>query len=417
MTDLRVGYITQWFPPEPVQVPIGIARSLRARGAEVRVLTGVPNYPSGRVLQGYRASRRLSEQVDGFAVRRTPLFPSHSRSVLGRMGNYLSWATSSALMGGAVTRWADVNLVYSSPAPAAAAAMRAKRRFGVPYVLFVQDIWPDSVFASGMAGQSRPWRAARAVLDRAVAATYRHAAHIAVISPSAVGLLVSRGVPRDKISLVYNWADEELYVPRPRTGWLRNQLNLSDSDRVVLYAGNHGAAQGLATAIAAAQSLRGEKFHLVLVGDGVEKVSLVAQAGQSDNVHFLDPVSTDRVPALAADCDAQLVSLIDDDLFRLTMPSKVQASMAGGSPVIASAPGDVASVVTRAAAGFVAAPGDTADLASAFRALVDAPAHELKVMGANARRFYLDHMSEQVGAGRLASVLRNAAKDNERGVR
>ena len=134
MNSTRVAYVTQWFPPEQVQVPTWIAQALRRQGVQVDVLTGIPNYPAGRAFDGYPAWKRSVEEIDGFRVERTPLVPSHSRSALGRLTNYGSWALSSALLGQRVLSRADVALVYSSPATAALAPLVAKGLWGTPYV-------------------------------------------------------------------------------------------------------------------------------------------------------------------------------------------------------------------------------------------------------------------------------------------
>ena len=206
--DLSTAYITQWFPPEPVMVPPAIAHALTRRGHRVEVLTGVPNYPSGHVHEGFRAWQPRTDDVDGPNVRRTPLIPGHGSSTVRRMANYVSWAFSATLLGLRTLRRADVALVYSSPASAALPAMIWRRIVRTPYVLLIQDIWPDSVFATGFLTRGWSRRVARAALSRFCSWSYRSAAHIAVISPGAIDLLASRGVPREKLSLVYNWTDE-----------------------------------------------------------------------------------------------------------------------------------------------------------------------------------------------------------------
>ena len=133
--NLKVGFVCQWFSPEPIQQPGWIVDGLRRCGADVSVLTGIPNYPTGVVADGYRARKGYVEDLSGVTVRRTPLYPSHDTSAARRMLNYASWALSSALMGARHLKDRDVVLVYSSPATAALPAMAASRFLGVPYVL------------------------------------------------------------------------------------------------------------------------------------------------------------------------------------------------------------------------------------------------------------------------------------------
>ena len=248
MNSTRVAYVTQWFPPEQVQVPTWIAQALRRQGVQVDVLTGIPNYPAGRAFDGYPAWKRSVEEIDGFRVERTPLVPSHSRSALGRLTNYGSWALSSALLGQRVLSRADVALVYSSPATAALAPLVAKGLWGTPYVTLIQDLWPDSVFATGFLNQPLLRPAAEWALSHASLESYRQAAGIGVIAPGMKDLLVSRGLPADKIRVIYNWADESLYRPVPPDPHLRASLGIRDAF-LVLYAGTIGPAQSLETAV------------------------------------------------------------------------------------------------------------------------------------------------------------------------
>src|ERR1022692_711072 len=142
---LNVAFVSQWFSPEPVHTPVWIAQALAREGLNVRVLTGVPNFPDGKVQSGFSPWRITREARDGFAILRSPLYPSHDGSAIGRIANYVSYAATSSLVGARLLRSSDVALVYSSPATAATAAMLARATSRTPYVLFVQDMWPDSV--------------------------------------------------------------------------------------------------------------------------------------------------------------------------------------------------------------------------------------------------------------------------------
>jgi glycosyltransferase involved in cell wall biosynthesis len=276
--------------------------------------------------------------------------------------------------------------------------------------LLVQDVWPDSIFSSGfLTGRSRP--GIEAVLRRLVSTTYRHAEHIAVISPGMVDLLAARGVPRHKLSVVYNWVDEPsspLEHVDPRGQW-----GVARDDFVLMYAGNHGAAQGLDAAIEAVGMLdRDDRCHLVLVGDGVEKPRLRALAKRvaPDRVHFIEPVPRAAMPALMSAANAQLVSLADRPLFRVTMPSKLQSAMASGHPVLAAVGGDVRKVVQEAGAGVTAEPQDPRSIADALLILRSKTSAQLHEMGNRGRDYYGIHMARDVGGKRLAQILETAAK-------
>ncbi|GIJ33484.1 glycosyltransferase family 4 protein [Micromonospora sediminimaris] len=411
-TVTRVALISQFFPPEPVPIPLGLTRCLRRQGFEVDVLTGVPNYPTGIVHPGYSHRRPVVDHVDGLRVLRTPLHPSHDRSAAGRATNYLSWATSSTLLGASLLRTADVALVYSSPATAATAALAARLRWGIPYVLMVMDLWPDSVFATGFLTRGLARRVAETTLSRFTDVAYRQAEHVTVPSPGLRETLVARGVPTEKVSVVYNWADEKLMQPTEPDPHLRNSLGLSPDDFVVLYGGNHGPAQDLGVAVAAMGRLRDlTDVHLVLVGDGVSKSALrttTAQLGLR-TVHFVDPVPPERMAAVMAAADIQLVCLADEPLFRITMPSKVQTILACGQPILSCAPGEAARAVADAGAGFTTAPGDPQRLAQTIRLAHATPRAQLRAMGQAGLDHYRLLMSEAANAQLLAELLAAAA--------
>jgi glycosyltransferase involved in cell wall biosynthesis len=248
-----------------------------------------------------------------------------------------------------------------------------------------------------------------------VDAFYAGAAKVLVISPGMVDVLVSRGVPRDRLDLVYNWsADEDPPSERaPRPG-LRSELALGRDAFVVMYAGNLGAAQGLDTAVSGVAQLPvGSPVHLVVVGDGVEKEALAGLALRvaPSRVHFLDPLPRPELLNLMEEADAHLVSLAPQPLFAVTMPSKLQSILASGRPVLGCATGDVARVIEASGAGLTCPPGDPAAFAAAAAALAARSRAELHTMGRSGRAYYDAHMSAVVGSARLLEHLLTAAAE------
>lgn len=409
----RLAFITQWFPPENEGlVPLWIAASMRDRGFDVGIITGVPHYPTGVVARGYRASRRMRERMHGFGVLRLPEYPSHDSSTLRRIATFGSFGASAALLATGIIGRADVSLVFSSPATAAIPAITARMRGGTPYVLYVQDLWPDSIFATGFLNGTWSSRVVESVVGKFTQLSYRSATHIAVITPGMKSALEDRGVPAEKLSVVYNWVDESVIRPAPSDGRLRNRIGAGAHELLILYAGNHGKAQGLDAwlrAMASLSDLTG--VRLVLIGDGVAKLELQALAGElglGDRAVFLDPIPVEHISAYTADANVSVVSLVDHPLFHVTMPGKTQAVLAQGKPIIVSAPGDAAELVRKAKAGWVAEPGDIESIAAAIRAAVRHGAEERANRGDNGRNYYQTHMSQEVGATRLFRLLEDA---------
>lgn len=410
-----VCYVSQWYHPENVGVACWVPEELERCGWQVTVLTGVPNYPTGVVFDGYRADRASRELIGPIEVRRTPLYPSHDSSALGRMLNICSWALSSVWYGVGDIRRAGLAVVYSSPVTANLAPMVARLLYRTPYVTMIQDLWPDSVFASGFLTSGPLYRLANTLMGAFAKLSYRLSSHITVLSPSMKQVLVDRGVPPEKISLVYNWVDESLFAaPAEPDPSLRRDLGLSGDDFVALYAGAHGAAQGLGVLVEAmAQIDPARRIHLVTVGDGIDAERLRGLADSlqvNDRVHFLGRRPMASMPGLLAAADLQLVCLTDTPLFRVTMPSKVPSLLAAGQPLLVVAAGDPARVVTEAGAGWAAPPDDPAAVAAALQQAQQAGPDMLRQMGARGRQRYESQMSSAIGGARLTEILRQARK-------
>src|ERR1051326_426872 len=253
---MRVLFLTQWFDPEPGAIRgLPFAKSLMRSGDEVRVLTGFPNYPGGKVHPGYKLRPWQRETIDGVRVLRVALYPSHDGSALGRFLNYGSFALSAATIGVGLSGRADIAYVYHPPPTVGLPAMALKALRGMPCVYHVADMWPESVIESGMIKGKFPRRMADRLLSSWCNLVYSQASEITVLSPGFKRLLIDRGVPASKIHIVYNWTDEEVFRPTARESKLCADLGLAETFNFV-YAGNIGAFQGVDTIIRAAARLR-----------------------------------------------------------------------------------------------------------------------------------------------------------------
>ena len=412
---MRIGYVTQWFDPETgsAATPGIIARALAARGHEVEVLTGFPNYPDGRLYDGYSLSPYRREIRDGLIVHRAPLIPTHESRAISRLLNYLSFAASSSAVAAKVLRRADVVLVHSTPATVAIPALAAKTMYGVPFVPMIQDLWPETVTSSGfLGGGSAP--IVERILHRFCDAVYRHASHIAVISPGMSEAIQRRGVAANKITFTPNWVDESTFRPEKPDETLRDSFGL-DRSFVVMYAGNYGEFQALDVVLAAAERLRGRgDIQFAFVGGGVMEESLraVAQDRGLDNVVFVPAQPFSAMAGVLALGDLHLVSLQDLPLFRITLPSKLQATLAAGKPLIGTVRGDAAFVIEESGAGRTSVPGDPDDLAQKIAELADDPV-ATAAMGRAGRAYYEQVFSEESSAGRLTAILAEAASERK----
>lgn len=412
---MRVGLLTQWFDPEPGPAALAgmLARGLAQRGHEVRVLTGFPNYPTGRLAPGHRITRRLDEVADGVRIRRVALYPSHDRSALRRLANYGSFAVSALASGADALRGLDALWVCNSPVTVALPMWYARYVHRVPVLLHVLDVWPDSATASGFLGGGPLSRAVERGLTGWCDAMYRCAARVAHVSPGAGDLLADRGVPREKLVHIPVWADE---TPTVRAGDLRAELGLRADQVVLVYAGALGEAQGLDPLIDACALVDDERLVCLIAGSGTAEQRLRRRAGAVGvpNVRFLGHLPRQRVPALLATADAHYVSLRPGGMSAYTMPSKVQAALAAGRALLVAAEGDAAAVARDSGAGLTARPGDPGSIADALRELLDLGREKLDLLGQAGRAYYDRVFRVDVGVERVERALREAMATGRR---
>lgn len=403
---MRILFITQWFDPEPAFKGLDFAQALRGAGHEVQVLTGFPNYPEGRMYPGYRMQPARREMIDGIAVIRVALYPSHDRSAVRRVMNYVSFALSASMFGIAKVEEVDVVYVYVPPATAMVPALLLWALRRVPYVVDIQDLWPDTVAATGM--MKNP--IALGALDAACRVGYCNAQRMSVLSPGFKERLVERGVAGSRIEIVYNWAVEEQCLAGsavPPAGWPEGP----DLFRV-LFAGNLGRAQGLHAVLGAARLLceRAAHIRFVILGDGVEAADLKRLAADLANVVFLGRVEREVAARCLGVADALLVHLEDTELFKITIPSKLQMYLAAGRPIVVGVRGDAADLVDQAQAGVACQPGDPVSIAEAVERLATMSPAKRAELGENGRRFYHERLSKRRGIDATVQLLAAATR-------
>ncbi len=404
---MRILLLSQYFDPEPLPRGLMFARDLVKQGHEVEVLTGFPNYPGGKIYPGYGVRFIQRELIEGIKITRVPLFPSHDASAFHRGLNYLSFAVTAAIMGPWVVQKPDVihayygNATIGLPAWVIGAVLRA------PIVLDIQDLWPDSITASGIL--PRRFQFLVPVVEGWCQLVYRWAAKIAVLSPGFKRELMARGVPEAKLQVIPNWCDETQIQPGP----LRTEEECLLEGRFnVVMAGTMGTVQGLDVVLDAALMLTEfePKVQFVLVGGGVERPHLEARATSLglNNVLFLPRRPVEEIGALLYRADALLVHLKDDPLFAITIPSRIQAYLAVGRPILCGVRGNASELVQQAGAGVCFEPDNSSALAEAVTALCHLSLEARSKMGERGRQFYRDKLSVPVGTQAFIKLFEQA---------
>jgi glycosyltransferase involved in cell wall biosynthesis len=403
---MKILILSQWFDPEPTFKGLLFAKELAVRGHEVEVLTGFPNYPGGKIYPGYHIRFWQREKIDGVNVVRVALYPSHNNSGLHRALNYLSFAFSASVIGTALIRKPDVMYVYHPPITAGFAAAVIGFLRHTPFVYDIQDLWPDTVAASGM----MPNRVALNLLGSLCGFVYRRASHITVLSPGFKAALAKRAVPSAKMDVIYNWCDETVFKFDSESVV---RLASSADKFCILYAGTMGTAQGLESVLQAAQICRRTApiVEFVFIGGGVERARLerMAKEMQLDNVRLLPRQPVHAMGRILAGADALLVHLKDDPLFRITIPSKTQTYLAAGKPILMGVSGDAADLITSSGAGVTCRPGDPSSIAAAAKKLAEAGDIRLAKMGRDGKAFYNLNLSVTAGVDRFEQILKASA--------
>lgn len=402
VSRVRVILLTQWFEPEPAMRGLSFAAELADRGFEVEVVTGFPNYPGGKIYEGYRIKALQRERFDAVNVTRLPLYPSHDANRIGRIFNYVSFFLAASCYLLFVARRADVIYAYHPPLTVgmAAALVRIIRR--IPVVLDVQDMWPDTLRATGMINSER----ALGIVGFFCNWTWQNADRITVLSQGFRRLLLERGVREDKVRVIYNWAQEPARANHtaavPAALAYRGRLR-------VLFAGNMGAAQALDSVLDAASMIaeRGGAVDFFFLGSGIQDSKLKQKAAEMNltNVQFLPRVPAAEVDTWLSAADCLLVHLRDDPLFAITIPSKTQAYMAAGKPIVMAVAGDAAELVKESGGGVVVPPENPEALADAVIELSKLSGDELADIGRKSKAFYYERLSFSHGVDQFMGLF------------
>jgi glycosyltransferase involved in cell wall biosynthesis len=331
------------------------------------------------------------ETADGVRIVRLPLYPSHDSSSMRRSLNYLSFFVSCfAYLLLRRSRF-DLAYVYHPPITVGLAAALAR----MPFVLDVQDLWPDTIAATGMAGASR----LVGPLGAACRFVYRRALAIVAQSEGIRRALVERGVQAAKVSVIYNWALSE-------PGAI-DEVRSRKEPFTLVYGGNIGRAQQLGNLIEAASILHSQRpdIRIQLFGSGIDEPELRRQARELPSVSFAGRVPQHEIARHFAAADALLLHLGDDMLFDITVPSKTQSYLAMGRPIVAAVNGETAKLLRSSGAAIVVPPARPADLARAIIEMADTPSGRRRCMGEAGAEFYRNTLSFSQGMERTIALI------------
>jgi len=356
---MRVLFVSPNFPPEvnaPATRLFEHAREWVRLGGEVDVLTDVPNYPEGVVYPGYE-NRYSEEEVEGIRVHRVPMYVTANEGALKRIASFVSFMASAVWHARRLPK-PDLVVATSPQFFCALAGRRIAKRFGVPFVLEIRDLWPESIVAVGAMERNAVIRA----FERIERGLYRDADHVVSVTDSFVSHIVEGGADPADVTVLKSGADvdrlagshdlAEAAVVRREFGW--------DGAFVAAYVGTIGMAHRAEILLEAAARCPDPDIRWVVIGTGAERDALEAAAAEAGlpNFQLIDKQSKARITTILGETDVSVVHLRDTPLFRTVIPSKIFEAMALGVPIALGVRGETQTLVEAAGAGLAFAPED-----------------------------------------------------------
>lgn len=401
---MHIVFLTHYFPPEvnaPASRTFENAKRWVKAGHKVTVITCVPSHPKGVVYPGYKKRLYQWDEIEGIRVLRIITYLSPNEGFLKRTANYVSFMVSAIFLSPLVN---DVDIVVSTSPQffcgmAGYFVSRMKRRH---WVLEIRDLWPESIITVGAIKQRHVIK----LLEGLEKFLYLKADHIVSLTRAFKSHIMKKGVSGERISLITNGADFEMYKPLPRLNAISAQYGLDDKF-VVSYIGTHGMAHSLKTVLQAAKKLENKKDILfMLVGDGAEREGLLKEKERMglQNVLMLSQQPKEKMPGFLAASDVSMVLLKKDDLFKTVLPSKLFEAMAMERPIILGVDGESRQLVEDAVCGIFIEPENHEELAGAVEKLYQ-DRDLLKMFGANGRKYVQSNYNRETLAEKYLNVL------------
>ena len=377
--------ISQYFYPEEFRIN-DICKEWIKRGYKVTVVTGIPNYPQGKFYKGYGWFKKRCENMEGINIIRLPIIP-RGKNAITLMLNYISFVLSGYIWVVHASIKADLVFIFEvSPMTQAVPGVWYAKKHGVPCIIYVQDLWPESVETVTGIHNKR--------------LIYQNCTRILAISESCVKNIEKRSSAwAGKVSKVRYWPQyaEEFYYPA--SGGECPEDILKENRFKIVFTGNIGYAQGLEILPKTAALLKREKVDccFIIIGDGRYRQELekeIERKEVSEMFLFLGRKKPQEIRNYMAWCDVAFLSFMDTSLFKMVIPAKLQSYLACGMPIVASASGESERIIQEAGCGICSYIGKADSLADAIKKMIQ-KRPELKYMGSNGRRYYERHFEKK----------------------
>lgn len=386
---MKILVVCQYYYPEPFRIT-DICEELVRQGNDVTVVTGLPNYPMGKIYDGYRKGKKRNEVLNGVNIHRCFTI-GRRHGIIYRFLNYYSYAISSARYVKKLRDDYDVVFVNQlSPVMMTAAGIKYKKIYKKRLIMYCLDLWPESLASGGIKRGGLIYGLFHKISEK----IYKQADKILVTSKSFAGYF-------DKEFGIKNTC----YLPQYAEAIFTLQQCAKEPDEYIdlMFAGNIGAAQSIDTIICAAdltRDIKNLRWHIV--GDGSEYDNLKEQASSLSNVFFYGRKPIEEMPRYYRMADAMLVTMQKDPFISLTLPGKVQTYLAAGKPIIGAIDGETKRIIDEADCGICGDAEDAAMLAENVRKFVNM---DKKVFGENACLYYRQNFLKEKFIRNLISEL------------
>lgn len=356
---MKILFITDNFPPEvnaPATRTYEHVKEWQKKGADVSIITCTPNFPHGKVYDGYKNKFYQKEQLDGIEVIRVWSYMASNSGFIKRVIDYFSFSFMAFWVG--LFQKHDIVIATSPQFFTTWAAWGISKIRRKPWVFELRDIWPESIRTVGAMKQERilDW------LEKIELGLYRDADKVVAVTDAFKSNLIQRGIDPEKIEVVTNGSNIDLFSPREKDLVLLKSLNL-ENKFIFGYIGTHGMAHSLDFIVQSISKIDDTNIHFLFIGDGSMKSKIIeiASALSLKNITFLDPVAKEEVPKYLSIIDVSLAPLIRSDTFKTVIPSKIFESSAMGKPTLLGVEGQAQEIIEKYNAGICFVPEDEKD--------------------------------------------------------
>ncbi|MGN5979573.1 glycosyltransferase family 4 protein [Finegoldia magna] len=392
---MKILIVCQSYYPEQFKIT-DIAEELVEQGNDVTVYTGLPNYPEGKIYEGYKHHKNRIQLINGVKIKRSWLIErGHSKVQL--FLNYISFMLSSSVRSILDKEDYDVVISYQlSPISMVVPAIIATKKRNIKHILYCLDLWPASLYAGGLSNESLLYK----FIGKFSKKIYQSADKICVSSPSFIDYLSDvHNVKSSNITVLYNYA-EDIFQPI--------EENSYDNVTDIMFAGNIGKMQSVNTIIEAANILKENEnilFHIVGDGSEYDNINHLIDQYKLTNVRIYGRKPLSEMPKFYSMADAMIISLARHEIISYTIPNKLQSYLAMGKPIIGSIDGQVNKIIQENNIGFTSNSENAEKLAENILRFSKLDRKQISKLKQNSLRFYNDNFSKDKFYCRLNRLL------------